>query len=103
VSTLAPQGTAEWLEVFHIGKNEWRVSDSRLEAGTDGRLLGFVERLSRDRYEVLWMTEPPRWAYVDSLARAMAAFGDDAGFIGMEVSEREEDRKVRRRFRQWAR
>jgi hypothetical protein len=104
MSTLAPPVVAEWLEVIHIGKSEWRVSDSRHDVGSNGRVLGFVERLTGNRFEVLWMTEPPRWAYVGSLSEALAALTDYVGFTGPEASEREETpRKARRGWRRWVR
>jgi hypothetical protein len=104
MSTLAPPVAADWLEVLHIGKTEWRVSDSRRDVGSHGRILGFIERLGRDRFEILWMTEPPRWAYVDSLVEALAALTLDVGFTGPEVLEREEaPRKSRRGWRRWVR
>jgi hypothetical protein len=104
MSTLAPSVVAEWLEVLHIGKTDWRVSDSRHDLGSSGRVLGFVERRGRYRFEILWMTEPPRWAYVRSLAEAIAAFSDEIGFTGQELAEREEaPRKLRRGWLRWVR
>jgi len=101
--TMAPSGTAEWVEVRSIGKTEWRVSDSRQEVGSTGHVLGFIEQLRRDRYELVWMTEPPRWAYVDSLADAVAAFGDDVDFVGAQLSDREVASRPRRGLKRWVR
>jgi hypothetical protein len=104
VTSLAPSVLADWLEVLHIGKTDWRVSDSRHDVDSIGRVLGFVERRGRYRFEILWMTEPPRWAYVRSLAEAIAAFSDEIGFTRPESAEREEaPRKPRREWRRWVR
>jgi hypothetical protein len=104
MSTLAPPVAADWLEVLRVGKTDWRVSDSRHDVGSTGRILGFVERQGRDRFEILWMTEPPRWAYVHSLAEAIAALGNDIGFTGPDALERQEaPRKSRRGWRRWVR
>jgi hypothetical protein len=101
--TLAPPVAAEWLEILHTGKSDWRVCDSRLEADDPGHLLGFVERLGRDRYEILWLTEPPRWAYADSLKTALAAFDDSVAFAGSKSILREQLRKSDRKWRLWVR
>lgn len=54
-----------------------------------GGLLGYVERLKRDRFEVLWVAEPIGWAYVESFDDALATIGDRAGFAG-EIRVRRE-------------
>jgi hypothetical protein len=90
VSTLAPPSAAEWLEVIRTGRSDWRVSDSRLASGDPERIVGFVERLDRLRYEVLWMTDPMRWAYVESLAAAVAAIRDRVEFVGPQLLQRQE-------------
>jgi hypothetical protein len=101
--TLAPPVTAEWLEILHTGKTDWRVCDSRRDPADSSRLLGFIERLSRDRYEILWLTEPPRWAYTESLKSALAAFDETVEFAGSKTLKREEARKLSRRQRRWDR
>ena len=83
------RSTPDWLEVIRIGRKDWRVSDTRREVGDAARLLGFIERISRDRYEVLWMTEPLRWAYLPTMSAAIEAFSDSLRFTGEQVSERE--------------
>jgi hypothetical protein len=101
--TLAPPVTAEWLEIVHTGKSDWRVGDSRRDAGDPGGLLGFIERLGRGRYEILWLTEPPRWGYADSLKGAIVAFDESVDFAGTKTLKREEARKLSRRQRRWDR
>ena len=93
--------TADWLEVTRIGKRDWRVSDTRREVGDSTRLLGFVERIRRDRFEVLWMTEPLRWAYLPSMSEAIEAFGDSLRFTGEQIPEREHVRPRQRGPRRW--
>ena len=90
------QNTADWLEVIRIGKKDWRVSDTRRDAGDPARLLGFIERIRRDRYEVLWMTAPLRWAYLPSMSEAIEAFGDSLRFTGEQVPDRQESTRRRR-------
>ncbi|HEY5229697.1 MAG TPA: hypothetical protein VIJ11_02245, partial [Galbitalea sp.] len=77
--------------------------DSRRDPDDQGRLLGFIERLWPDRYEILWLTEPPRWGYVGSLKLALAAFDDTVAFAGSKSLFRDETRKARRRLRPWVR
>lgn len=69
------------LEVVRLGRTEWRVS----EASERAQLLGFIERQRRDRFEILWMSEPIRWGYAKTFDSAIVAFGDTASFTG-EIS-----------------
>jgi hypothetical protein len=62
------------LELVRISRTDWRVVDARALLSDPGRVLGFIERMRYSRYELLWTTEPPRWAYVSSLRLAAAAF-----------------------------
>ena len=64
-----------WLEVIRLGRRDGRILDSRIETSDPARLLGFVERLSTRRYEVLWMTGAMRWG---SVAGAFIASPDPA-------------------------
>jgi len=64
------------VEVVQLSHTDWRVSDARALPTDTGRILGFIERTDRGRYELVWLAEPPRWAYVDSFTDAVAAFGD---------------------------
>jgi hypothetical protein len=97
---VASPTTAEWLEVVRTGRSDWRVSDSRRDPGDPDRLLGFVERLDRGRFEVLWMTEPLRWGYTRSLPEALAALRDRVTFSGLQLYAREE-RPRRGNRREW--
>lgn len=70
------------LEVVRLGRTEWRVSEA-----SDRALLGFIERQRRDRFEILWMSEPLRWGYATTFDSALVAFGDTPNFTG-EISPR---------------
>jgi hypothetical protein len=72
------------LAIVRLGRTEWRIS----EASDGGRLLGFIERQRRDRFEVLWMSEPNRWGYTDTFDSAVAAFADPDAFAGEVLPER---------------
>lgn len=61
------------LELEQLSRHDWRVSDARALATDPGRIIGFIERLSRDRFEVLWLVEPPLWAYIESFGAAVGA------------------------------
>ena len=79
----------DWLEIIQLDRSDWRISDARLGSPDGDRLVGYIERLARDRYELLWMTDPLRWAYVDSFDAARTAFADSVRFTGMILSERD--------------
>jgi hypothetical protein len=64
------------LEVVRLGRAEWRVS----EAADAGTLLGFVERQNGGRFEIVWMSDPIRWGYVDSFDAALAAMAEPEQF-----------------------
>lgn len=68
--------------VVRLGRSDWQVVDAHALPSDPARLLGFIERLGRNRFEVLWMCEPPRWAYVESLRFAVDALVDTARFAG---------------------
>ena len=76
------------LEVIRLNRSEWRVSDSARSDGDPLRLLGYIERLSRDEYEVLWLVPPLGWSYVSSYGSALAALGDRSRFDGQIVARR---------------
>ena len=101
MSTLAPSTAAEWLEVVRTTRTDWRVSDARRESTDPERLLGFVERLGRARFEVLWLTAPLRWGYVASLPEAIAALRDRVEFTGLQLYTREERSPRRGGPRRW--
>jgi hypothetical protein len=87
--TLTGGKDAEWLEVVRLGKCDWRVSDSRVDKADGARLLGYIEQIGRFHYELLRITDPLRWAYVESLAAATAAFIDNTTFRNETFAERE--------------
>jgi hypothetical protein len=91
----APESSTDRLEVIRLSWSEWRISDSRLPDSDPDRLLGYVERLSRRRYEVVWMTDPMRWGYAESLAAALAGLANGERFSGTTLAER--DRALRGR------
>ena len=66
----------DWLELFRLTRTDWRVSDARVEPSEPRRLIGYIERLDRDRYEALWIADPIGWAYVTTMSEAIAAFAD---------------------------
>ncbi len=101
MSTLAPPTAAEWLEVVRTGRSDWRVSDSRRDSSDPERLLGFVERLGRTRFEVLWMTDPMRWGYVESLPEAVTAIRDRVEFAGPQRLQRQERQPRGGEQRRW--
>jgi hypothetical protein len=80
----------DWLEVVRLGRREWRVSDLRVAPGDSTRLLGYVERVSPRRYEVMWMGDPMKWGYVDSLAGALVGIAEVGRFTGTHVARRDE-------------
>jgi hypothetical protein len=73
------------LELVRTSRTDWRVVDTRSDPG---RVLGFIERMRYSRYELLWTTEPPRWAYVSSLRLAAAAFAIEPGCSGVTEPSR---------------
>ena len=92
----APRGaTPDWLEIVRVGRAEWRISDTRVDSFDSARLLGYVERLLRNRYELVWMTDPMRWGYVETFAEAIAGFEDSARFGGHISAERDRSVAIR--------
>jgi len=83
-----PNATAG-IEVIRLDRTAWRISNSFIDEGEPGRLLGYIERLNSDRYEVLWLTAPISWAYVESFELALAAVTDSTHFNGTIAPERE--------------
>lgn len=81
-------GTA-WLEVIRLNRTAWRISNSSISQGDPDRLLGYIERLSSDRFEVLWLGAPISWAYVTSFEVALAAVADRSQFSGIIEPERD--------------
>jgi hypothetical protein len=70
--------------VESLSRTEWRV----LDATDAGRIVGFIERLSGGRFEIVWMSDPMRWGYAKSFDEAVAAFSDGASFAGEVFLER---------------
>ena len=77
------------LEVIRLNRTGWRVSNSCIDEGDPGRVLGYVERLGSDRYEVLWLAAPISWAHVGSFEVALAAVADRPHFSGTMEPERD--------------
>ncbi len=53
-----PAASDSSLHIVRLGKSDWRVCD------VQGELLGYIERLNQERYQVVWMTDPMNWGYV---------------------------------------
>jgi hypothetical protein len=77
------------MDVAQLDRSSWRISDPNADERDPSRLLGYIERLERGRYEVLWLGAPMAWAYVDSFDAALAAVVDRAGFAGVIESQRD--------------
>ena len=77
------------IEVIRLNRTAWRISNSFIDEGDPDRLLGYIERLESDRYEVLWLAAPVSWAYVDSFELALAAVADRPHFSGIIEPERD--------------
>ena len=77
------------LEVIRLDRTGWRISDSSIDEGSSDRLLGYIERLKSDRFEVLWLAAPIGWAYVASFELALAAVADRLHFSGIVEVERD--------------
>jgi hypothetical protein len=77
------------LEVVRLGRHDWRVSDSTLDRDDPARLLGFIERLKRGHFGVLWISDPPKWAYTVSLTTAVAALAGADSFVGVRSVNRD--------------
>jgi hypothetical protein len=78
------------LDVVRLGKTDWRVS------GAGGELLGYIERQHSDRFEIVWMTDPMHWGYIDSFDGALEAFTDSVRFTGEQSPKRIRDEKPER-------
>lgn len=76
------------LEVIRLNRTDWRISDTASDLDDPRRLLGYVERLARDQYEVLWIAPPLGWSYVSSFGRALAALADRTRFDGPIIARR---------------
>lgn len=76
------------LEVIRLNHKEWRISDTTRDDGDPLRLLGYIERLARDQYEVLWLVPPLGWSYVNTYWRALTALADRSRFDGEIVARR---------------
>jgi len=87
------QTRVEWLEVVRLDHDNWKISDTRLAEDDSLRLLGFVERLHRLRFEITKLTDPISWAYVPSFGQALASFEETFDFDA--ILEVERDRSLR--------
>ena len=87
-STARP---AAMLEVIRLDGSRWRISDSTEDEHDPHSVLGYVERLEHDKYEVLWLAAPVAWAFVASFEDALAAVADRAQFIGAIQPQRDPD------------
>ena len=81
--------TTPGIEVIRLNRTAWRISNSPIDQGDAARLLGYIERLANDRYEVLWLAAPISWAYVGSFELALAAVIDRPHFSGIIEQERD--------------
>jgi hypothetical protein len=79
----------DWLEVIRLDRLDWRVSDLRVDQADAGHLLGYIERVHRDRYELFWIIDPVRWSYVKSFAAAVEGFADGRMLAGATQDERD--------------
>ncbi|GGL03204.1 hypothetical protein GCM10007382_23800 [Salinibacterium xinjiangense] len=70
------------LEVIPLDGSRWRISDSMVNERDPCWLLGYVERLEHDKYEVLWLAAPVTWAFVASFEDALAAVADRTQVTG---------------------
>jgi hypothetical protein len=61
-----------WVQLERLDGSYWCVSDSRIDDADPARLLGYVERLGRHRYEALRLSDPVRWDYCETLEAAIA-------------------------------
>ena len=77
------------IEVIRLNRTAWRISNSSIDQGDSGRLLGYIERLANDRYEGPWLAAPISWAYVASFELALAAVTYRPHFRGIMGPERE--------------
>lgn len=80
----------EWLEVIRLDRSDWRVSDLRAPVGDSARLLGYIEKVSARRFEIMWMGDRMKWGYVNSLAGALVGIALPEEFEGILESHREE-------------
>jgi len=83
VTAFDSRATVADLEVVRLNRVEWRVSDLALATGDPLRLMGYIERLARDEFEVLWLRPPLGWSYVSSFGSALAALADRSRFDGV--------------------
>lgn len=74
----------ESIDVRRLGRSEWRIAD----AADPDHILGFIERQGHDRFEIVLMSDPVRWAYAESFESALIAFGDGGRFGGELLAQR---------------
>ena len=72
------------VEIVRLSRTDWRIND----ASDPERLLGYIERQSSGRFEVMWMTDPMRWGYASTFEEALAAFGTSVLFSGEILDKR---------------
>ncbi|NYF09015.1 hypothetical protein HDC94_000171 [Leifsonia sp. AK011] len=86
-----PVATSVPLEVIRLDHSSWRISNSLIDPADHARIMGFIERLERDRFEVLLLTPPTGWAYVESFGLALSAFTNREHFQGEIEGQRDAD------------
>jgi hypothetical protein len=79
------------LECIRLSPTDWRISEVSPVNGEPSRILGFIERYAKGRFEILWMSDPVRWAYVGTFDEALAAFDDSVRFTRSVFAERQID------------
>ena len=89
VSESTARTTIAALEVIALGGSRWRISDSTVNEHDPRWLLGYVERLEYDKYEVLWLAAPVTWAFVASFEDALAAVADRTQATGAIQPQRD--------------
>lgn len=77
------------LEVIRLDRSTWRISNAAVDPSDPARIMGFIERLERERFEVLLLVLPIGWAYVENFGQALLAFSDRERFRGVIEPQRE--------------
>lgn len=75
-------GAPVTLEVIRLDGSLWRISGFAPGRAETVALRGYVERLDRDRFEVLWFPAPLGWAYVSTFEAALTAISDRSKYMG---------------------
>lgn len=86
------------LEVIRLEHSSWQISNAAMDASDPTRIMGFIERLDEDRFEVRLLVSPIGWAYVENFGLAVVAFADRARFVGDVGPDRDPDASSRVRL-----